>query len=952
MAFQNRIQENFARGEVSPEVQSRPNLEIAQSSLKLCRNFIPKFEGGVSYAPGTTFITPASVIDGSVLIPFVYRDSQAFQFEVFVDSSNDLNIRILKDNGVLLFSKGNIGWVRNDAGAGVLSDSEQIGFQAGKGNDPANLSAATSDAGTECTFDFEGGAADDIVIDAGHSLSNDTEIYFTNSGGDLPTELDEFKSYYVINSDTDNWQISETVGGSKVEFTDDGTVTSKYHQYTYGGDVIITVAGTFSAADLQNIRYAQSGAAMVIAVEGKFCIQIWRGGTTETAWAINEASVVSTAFVDILSIANDGDGFAEYLTDGVHGLVLGDVAVIRNTDNDNNMDGAFKITERADTTHYTTDQEFLATSTGQVRKGGTFHDFVFVFEQITDFMTSSANIPKEVKFNDGRLYFVLDDKLYGSRSVVDGQDMYSNYTQAITPLATDAIEFTASISSDKVDLFKWLKVSNKAFYAGMENLIATITGETSADPITGDSIRMQSSEDRGSSDVPPIEDGKDIIFVSSTGKKVNSFAFNLLQDSEQSKDLSLLNTHMFSSTIKKMVFQRGITDKVWVLLNDGKLLGFIFNSSENITGWFQYIDGKDDLFKDISVSPVSNGIDRLWIIVARSDGSTGTIDQIEQLELPVMFTRIVDFYSGSTDANRIEDLRRWQNAIFEQQREAANMHSMLTLNTFDTTLAAGTYLHFNADLDEIFVSSAGTVATKLTGSNSPLNGEDDNNVVVKATTGGLGEGIYSIDDYTSGTGISNVTDEVTLADYGFDSTEASFIIPPGFWGISFDSITSASLQRYFDSTGADIDVVLDGGPVSDITIAESGGEYTADLGELSGNVIYFGYKYTGVIATLPINMGGTRGSSFSKLKNIDDARVSVLDSVNLKWGVDPYNLNEIDFRIGSDKTDRPIPPVSDTLTLPNPGGDWSSVVSLYFVQDVPVPQEILSIDISGNAEDE
>ncbi len=864
MGFQNRIQTNFARGEVGPSVQSRPDLAIALSSLKLCHNFIPKFEGGVAYAPGTTYITAASVTAGAVLVPFVYRDSQAFQFEIFIDSSFDLNIRILKDNGVLLYSAGNLGWTVNDALGAGTTDSELIGFQGGVGKDPSVITAGVA-----------------------------------------------------------------------------------------GAEVTMTVAGTFAAADLQNLRYAQSGAAMIIAVEGKFCIQIWRGATTETAWAINEASVISSSFITITSIADDDNGFAEYLTAQVHGLVVGDIAIIRNTDNDNNMDGAFKVTEIADTTHFTTGQEFLATSTGEVKKGGTFHDFVFAFEQVTDFMTIAANIPKEVKFNDGRLYFVLDDKMYGSRSVVDGQDMYTNYTQSITPLATDAVEFTASISSDKVDLFKWLKVSNKAFYAGMENLIATITGETAADPIAGDSIKMQSSEDRGSSDVPPIEDGKDIIFVDSTGKRVNSFAFDLLQDSEQSKDLSILNKHMFAeTTIKKIVFQRGLIDIVWVLLANGKLVGFIFNSSENITGWFWYLDAKDDNFKDISVSPVSNGIDRLWTIVARSDGSTGTIDQVEQLEIPTVFQRIEDFFSIDTETGRVEDLRRWQNAIYEQQKEAVHMHSMLTLNTFDTTLAAGTYLHFNAELNEIFISSAGTTATKLTGSNSPLNGEADNNVVIKATTAGLGEGIFSIDDYISNTGISTITEKVELADYTFDAVEAAFIISPGSWGISFSSITSASLERYFDSTGAIIDVVLDGSPAANITIVESGGLFTADLGNLSGNVIYFGYIYAGVIATLPVNFGGSRGTGFAKLKNIDNVRIDFLDSVNLKYGIDLYNLNELDFRIGSDRTDRPIPVQTKILELPNPNGSWENKMVLYIVQDVPVPLEILSIDIAGDVEDE
>ena len=72
-------------------------------------------------------------------------------------------------------------------------------------------------------------------------------------------------------------------------------------------------------------------------------------------------------------------------------------------------------------------------------------------------------------------------------------------------------------------MFKWLKVSNQSFYAGMENLIASITGNTVYDPISGNSIRMQSLEDKGSSSVPPVEAGKDIIFVGSTGKKINAY---------------------------------------------------------------------------------------------------------------------------------------------------------------------------------------------------------------------------------------------------------------------------------------------------------------------------------------------------------------------------------------------------------------------------------------------
>ena len=862
MAFGNRIQSNFARGEVSPDVLRRLDIDVFRSALKLCRNYIPEFQGPVSFAPGTTWITPSSVTSGAIMIPFVYRDSQSYILELFVDSSDDMNIRILKDTGVLLYSAGSLGWVVNTAAPDDGSDSQAIGFPVGVANDPVNISSGLA-----------------------------------------------------------------------------------------GAEVTATITGTFDAVDLANVRYAQSGSAMIIISEGKFCIQVWRGATTETAWAMNEATVIGSSFVDISSIASDGDGFAEFLTVTPHGLVAGDIAIIKNTDLDNDYDSAEEVTEIADTTHFTTKQEFIGYTSAadeRVRKGGTFYDFTFAFEEVTDFLTDSADIPKEAKFNSGRVYFVLDDKLYGSRSVVDGQNMYANFTQSITAIPTDAIEFTSSISSDKVDLFKWLKVSNKVFYAGMENLISLITGNTPDDPIAGDSIDMSSVEDRGSSNVAPIEDGKDIIFVDSTGKTLNSFKFDLASDSQRSSPLTLLDEHMFDSTIKRIAFQRGLPDIGWVLLESGTLLGFIFNSAENITGWFIYSDGSNDLYSDMTVLPISNGVDRVWLNIARADGSGGVADQMEQLDLKKSFIKVEEFYTNDKD----EDERRWGNAAYEQQKEAACMHSMLSLNTFSTTLTSGNYLHISQDLSEVYVSTDGTVANIITGASSPLDGETGNRVVIKATDKGLGEGKYTIDDYISGTGISNVTEVVELADFTFNAGESSFIIPPGFWGISFSSITSASLQRYFDSTGADIDVVLDGGFVDGLQIVEDAGTYSVDLGSKSGNVIYFGYKYVGIIATLPIDVGGITGSAFAKLKNIEEVRVGFIDSINVNYSVDPYKLSSRDFRGGSDKTDRPPPPFTGIRELKNVNGGWGNEKSLYFVQNVPVPNTISLIDITGEASDD
>ena len=868
MGFSNRLQSNFARGEISPDTQSRDDIDVFHAAVKLARNFIPKFQGVMKYAPGTTYIDESTFVAlGSepLLIPFVYRDTQAYHIQLTIDAFGDIQIMMLNDDGVMLHIAGSTGWEINDAGGS--SDSELVGYPSTVGKDP------------------------DV---------------FTNGAP--------------------------------------------------GVEVKMTLAGSYAVPDMSKVRWAQSGAAMVIILEGSFCIQVWRGASSEAAWAINVAKIETSggdAIENVLGVTEDATGLAEFFLAGNHVMEVGSVAVIKNTGDDANYDGAFNVVSTADATHFVTTQEFIGfngTTTDSARKGGNFFNFRFKFDGITDFLTDPLDIPKEVKFHEGRLYFVKDDKMYGSRSVVDGVDMYTNFVQALTPLPTDAIEFTASISSDKVDLFKWLKVSDKTFYGGMENLISIIQGNTFDDPIAGDSIRMSSAEDRGSSDVPPLEDGKDIIFVGSTGKTLNAFKYSVSTDSERSSILTLLSEHMFSSTVKRIVFQRGLTDIIWVLLADGKLLGFIFNSVENITGWFRYEDANGDTFIDISVLPISNGVDRLWLIVERPDDTLGTVKHIEQLNLETDFSKFEDFYTG--EDNKVEDTRRWKNAVFEEQKTSVHMHSTLSKNSFDITLAAGHYLHISQDLTEVFAATGIPAATKITGAGSPLSGEVDNQFVIKATTVGLGEGKYTIDDYTSGTGISNVTQVVELADFEYNVTQSAFIIPPGFWGISFSTITSSSFQRFFESTGADIDAVLDGSFVDDLQIVKDGSDYIVDLNDNDTTVAYFGYRFRGVLATLPINVGGVSGTAFSKLKNMDNVRVDFIDTVNFKYGVDPYNLSETNFEEESDIDDRPPPPFTGTRELPNINGGWGEKKSLFIVQDIPLPLTIAAIDISGEAVDE
>lgn len=71
------------------------------------------------------------------------------------------------------------------------------------------------------------------VLDlTGHSLNNGDKIMLSTSVADLPNGLVNYTVYYVVNKNANDFQVSYTVGGAAVTFSDDGTGTHSYHTLT------------------------------------------------------------------------------------------------------------------------------------------------------------------------------------------------------------------------------------------------------------------------------------------------------------------------------------------------------------------------------------------------------------------------------------------------------------------------------------------------------------------------------------------------------------------------------------------------------------------------------------------------------------------------------------------------------------------------------------------------
>lgn len=96
------LQPTFAAGELSPSASARTDIARYYTGLKLCRNFMVMPYGGVRNRPGTQFV--CEVKDSTKrcrLIPFQFNDVQTY-----ILAFGDLNMRVIKDGGQVLYSAG------------------------------------------------------------------------------------------------------------------------------------------------------------------------------------------------------------------------------------------------------------------------------------------------------------------------------------------------------------------------------------------------------------------------------------------------------------------------------------------------------------------------------------------------------------------------------------------------------------------------------------------------------------------------------------------------------------------------------------------------------------------------------------------------------------------------------------------------------------------------------
>jgi hypothetical protein len=911
------ISTNFTAGELSEDLFGRVDITKYNNGAATLENFIVQPHGGITRRSGTRFVKEIKTSSAKTrLVSFEFSTTQAYIIEF-----GNLYIRFYKDQGSIL---------------------------------EANKTISGATQANPC-----------VVTATSHGYDNGDEIYIASVVG--MTELNG-KYYKIKNKTTNTFELTD--------IDDTNINSSSFTAYGSAGTAarVYTVTTTYATADLFDLQFAQSADVLYIAHPGYTPRKLTR--TAHTSWTISDITFTDGPYQDenlttttltpshttgssrtITASAvdgiNNGDGFqttdvgriisighqaAEWASGT--GYSVGDVK--RNSGNvyecikagtsagsggpsgegdeivDNQCtwkflrDGGIQwgyatVTGRTNTT--------VVTVTVNATFGGTSGETKWRLGAYSD----TTGFPAAVAFYEQRLFWAGSTEqpqtLWGSKS-----GDYENHTPGT--LDDDPVIYT--LATDQVNAIKWLS-PGKVMAVGTVGGEFIISGSTTADPLTPTNVRVVREGTRGSASHTPIRIDNVVIFIQRQQRKLREFVYQFEADSYQSPDLTILSNQVAKGGISEIVYQQEPSTVVWGVKADGQLVGMTYLRDQQVIAWHRHKIGGVSGACTITVSDYANIAAGTTLTFTKSDGST------------VTFTSEAAGSSDPSDTSLGWRPNTSNNVTADNIYTRINAHADFTVAnpsaavvTVEETTRAGA--------GPLTVTSSDT--TRLTTTDQAIAVVESLAIIPSSTTGE--EELWMIVQRT----INGVTRRyVEFLEAQFDVEESSTKTNAFFVdsGLTYGSSATASINGLDHLEGETVNILGDGSVYSNQAVtSESAGE--VGISGLSPTVsnAQIGLAFDSTVKTLRPEAGADDGTAQGKIKRIFEVIVRFRNTLGAKVGPNTTDLDEVQFRSGSDPMDASPPLFSGDKAIQF-RGSWETEGFVVVKQDQPLPMHITAI---------
>ena len=585
MAKASPLQANFNAGEIDPRMVGRVDFDRLRSALVVCKNATPRVTGSWTRRPGFYFCDEVKdSTKATRVVKFKFSTIQAYVIEF-----GDQYVRFKKNRT------------------------------------PVHDLTLTITAATQ---------ANPVVLSyTGTDPSNGDHLDVSGVVGMTQLNGRRFKVANV-NGGADTLEL-QTVDGVNVNGT-------AFTAYTSGGiaERVYTLATPYLEADLFQLKFTQSADTLYIwhpdypertlvraadaswtnplttYLDGPY-MSLNTTATTLTPTAATGAGVTITA--SAVTGINHDTGFQTTDVGRLIRLKEGSVW------------GYVLITARASTTSITVTVINTLTNVNAKTNWrlGLYSD--------------TTGYPACGTFYGDRLYrggpTEQPDRLDGSQV----GDYLNMATTATDGTVTDANAVSFRLNSDDVQTVRWMRGTGNGLAVGTYDGEWLVTPSTNQEAITPTNISAKQSTPYGSADIQPVKVGSVIVFVEAGGRRIREMNYLYYENILQSPDMTVLAEHITKgdydpadplaglstvarSGVVELDFQKKTIPVVWVVREDGALLGLTYSKDEKVMGWHRHVLGgfsnaghtAPAEVESCCVIPASDGsYDELWVIVRR-----------------------------------------------------------------------------------------------------------------------------------------------------------------------------------------------------------------------------------------------------------------------------------------------------------------------------------------------
>jgi hypothetical protein len=500
---------------------------------------------------------------------------------------------------------------------------------------------------------------------------------------------------------------------------------------------------------------------------------------------------------------------------------------------------------------------------------------------VDGFKFDDTGYPSCVAFYSGRLWYGGFSKkplsVYASRTII-----YDNFIDNDSITAESPLKLTLSEISNPIE---WIFGAKNNLYIGSADGISVVNGGGQGQPITATEVYSGLANKDGTSGAMPTVKDSDMFYVSQDKRKVYMFDYDLLTQKFTANDLNWISSEITRGKIKKILYKRDDNNNIYVLLENGQVVTMLYNTKENILGWFAFESQQQIL--DICTVTRPDGKDDLFFMVKKDDKY-----YIERMADEVQFSKFYETVNFWQDTNRA-----YYNRIITEELKQCN------------------YL----DVSQQYSAKH---SSKISYKNGNISCESDvftaNHVghyVVYKTQTGKEYGYFEIKEF-----IDAKTVKVEVISDGYYPEEWNE------WYLSFNSITGLSMYE-----GEKLFVVADGGVL---------GEYKVENGRINFDremtFCTIGYPYVGFIKTFNIGLlEGGRNLQTTK-KRISEFVMRFVNSGGVSIGTDPYDMQDVQYFNPTGFLDMPPLPMDGDESR-NVGDTADANKCIYIKQSLPLP---------------